>query len=298
MKSQVKSNKAFDYGSIVVRKNDVKMVSHTGELYTIDKADIPAYCHLPAEGKQIKEASFSLNTAGTVLHGIHPWNGKFFAEFVKFQAKENEQPRWRIQPGGPRTGKDGRFWMAEDKAVFTIICRITSGDFQDCEFAINMDYLFQPDDDGYAILVGKSKGVKAVEDFIRLVGVDYDTLAIRYTDNVLPALEDVILAVKNPPLFEADFENGWPALSELPVGMTSPNHKAKAPVKKEPAKPAPKAASKKEEPKPAPKKATPKAAPKAAPKEEPKAEPKKPATRTKKKVEEPATKEEDWQPPF
>jgi len=231
MKSQVKSGKTFDHGSIVVLKASVKLVSVTGERYDIAKEDVPAYCHLPKEGKKLDQASFSLNTAGTVIYSVHPWLGKFFAEFVSFQAKEGELPRWRIQPGGPRTSKDGRSWMAEDKAVFTVICKITSGDFEGCEFAKVLDYLFQPDENGFASLVGRSKVVRETEDFLRLIGLDYDNLAVRYTDNILPALEAEISKLKSAPAFEADFENGWPTLSELPVGMTSPKRPAKAPAK-------------------------------------------------------------------
>lgn len=242
MKSQIKSGKTFDHGSITVLKNGVKLVSTTGETYDIGFTDIPDYCHLPKAGKRIDAASYSLNTQGTMLYSVHPWNGKFFAEFVKIQAKDNELPRWRIQPGGPRTGKDGRSWMAEDKAVFTVICRITSGDFEGCEFAMNLDYLFQSDKSGFAEIVGRSKSVVALQEALALFGLDLETLQIRNTDNILPDLEEAILSIKNPPTFEADFENGWPTLSELPVGMAAPKRTpapkkaaAKAPAKSEPA---------------------------------------------------------------
>lgn len=229
MKSQARKSRESIVGEIITLKRGVKVVSPDGDVWEFSKEELSADLlkRIPKEGSKFKDMAISMSANGDVLYGFHPNSGSYIVKFKQFAAKKDELPAPRMMPGGERSNGKGGTWMAPDKLVCTAILTIEAGEYEGMEIPFTLDYVFERDRTGEAILNGSQKQNARWEELIEMTGADLNSLSIPYSSNVLPDIEPEF----GDSLFQCRVEKGYGKdISELPVGLSLPKKKP-APAK-------------------------------------------------------------------
>jgi hypothetical protein len=210
------------HGSAVVLESGAVQITDadTQQVYQISAEQIGSYCFKPEPGTALSPVSYRLSEDTTMLYNLGPWSGNYIVFFNRIKAKEDELPKWEMQPGGKRRTKDGRTFMAQPKPVFDVILTVATGEFKGAEVMLRLGYLFTMALDGSCDVHGSKRDIAMLQGFLEQVGFDFQNDILQYNENVLPALEKLIMG-KEPKPFQVKFENGWiREIIPLPVGVT------------------------------------------------------------------------------
>lgn len=152
-------------------------------------------------------------------------------------------PEPKIDPGGPRPGKNGQTYYADDRLVFRAKLEVVEkGPYKGLNVIYTLPYIFTQDDlsPTVAMFEGTAGQRKILEDFLRINGFDMVNDEIPWSGNVLPWLEPKLQAAGKA-LWVRLNEKGFVAkdgLSPIPsymvdaiLGEDAPKKKAKAPAK-------------------------------------------------------------------
>lgn len=177
---------------------------------------------LPPAGTVLWDVQVSMNAQADTLYGFYPSKGTYIVQFLSFSRKSDEKdPTPRVQPGGERRRRDGtgKFFMP-DRRVFTALLKILAGDFQGCVIPLTVDYIFERDMDGSCFLKGGKKAIGLVENLLTLCGFDVANEQIRYSENILPLLEQMLTERADDSIFQVSMKDGWvDDASPLPAGF-------------------------------------------------------------------------------
>lgn len=176
----------------------------------------------------------------------------YLAKFLEFSnrvgASETNPgvPEPKIDPGGPRAGKNGQTYYAEDRLVFRAKLVVAEkGPYKGLNIIYTLPYIFTQDDlvPTLTMFEGTAGQRKVLEDFLRLNGLDMVNDEIPWSGNVLPWLEAKLQAANK--IFSVRLnEKGFIAkegLAAVPAYLISPEmlgekekpaKKAKAPAAK------------------------------------------------------------------
>lgn len=160
-------------------------------------------------------------------------NDPYLVKFLEFSnrvgASESSPgvPEPKIDPGGPRTGKNGQTYYAEDRLVFRAkLVVVEKGQYKGLNIVYTLPYIFTQDDviPTLTMFEGTAGQRKVLEDFLRLTGLDMVNDEIPWSGNVLPWLEARLQA--SDVIFQARLnEKGFIAkegLSHLPSYLITP----------------------------------------------------------------------------
>lgn len=161
----------------------------------------------------------------------------YLAKFLEFSnrvgASESNPgvPEPKIDPGGPRQGKNGQTYYAEDRLVFRAKLVVVGGDaatlpYKGLNVIYTLPYIFAQDDlvPTLTMFEGTAGQRKVLEDFLRLNGLDMVNDDIPWSGNVLPWLEARLQAA-NKILSVRLNEKGFIAkdgLSSVPAYLITP----------------------------------------------------------------------------
>lgn len=198
MPIQVKQGERGPTGKarVSISEKKVKVTFTDGDVYDLLPEDCPKY--LTTYGKS-GNYGVSLDRDGVKMYAARPIGGTHVGKFFKFGHKEGEPPAPKVVPGGVRTKKDGTRFTVDDTLQFTALFVITSQEYKDFELSMMIPYAFK-EFSGEAGICGK--GMKKLEEFLKAVGIDFETDTIPFSDNVLPALEKIIKAKNVSLIFE------------------------------------------------------------------------------------------------
>jgi hypothetical protein len=213
--------------TIRMLKKGIRVVFDDGDVYDLSPTDVP-------ENIVGGKAYVELNRDGTKMYTFRPYQGNYFVRFAGFASREGEPPVPRLRRGGKQTNRrTGETYYAADSLTATALFEIVDGRFKGVLLPKYLyltnsygDELFQEyENSGVAVLVlspAPNSRSARLEQFLTLCGLDWDKDQIPYSDNVLPAIEEILLS-KNVILSASVTETGWvDTLSELPEGVKLP----------------------------------------------------------------------------
>lgn len=191
-----KSGKA----SVSARKDNIQVSFEDGVVFHVAKEDAPDYL-------QSGEYFVTMDIDNVAIRSVRLPRGSYFAKFSKFTHKEGDPPTYREVPFQPR--KANMQWDTPAHLEFTAIFKIVDNKkFENYEAIYSMWYVFADYDGTGEITCVQGRGVKRVEGFLDAVGVDMMKDDIPYSENVLPALQEMIWE-KDKKVVLIINEGGW-----------------------------------------------------------------------------------------
>lgn len=195
-----KSNTVSGVAKVVVGESRVRVTFKTkgddsneynGDQFKFDLDDVPEYV------RENGEYYVSVKEDGTTFYGMHPLKGTFKTKFASISSRGDEPPAPRQEIG--QYGPYLSFWVN---------LKITKGTYKGMEIPVKFTYKFvETDDELTAVEVGKKKGNAGEKllAFLEVAGVG--DAQIRYSDNVLPKLQKVLLLADKE--FNTVMKDGW-----------------------------------------------------------------------------------------
>ena len=114
---------------------------------------------------------------------IKPKDGSYLVKFKEFAHKEGEQPTFKVVEPNKWAGRH---------LEFTMVMKITKGDYEGLEITRNLWYIFEKFEQTDEIQFG-GKGSRNVEDALTAFGMDLIEDSPPYSENILPALQEILL---------------------------------------------------------------------------------------------------------
>jgi hypothetical protein len=114
---------------------------------------------------------------------VKPVDGTYLCKFKEFAHKEGEQPIFKVVEPTKWAGRH---------LEFTMVLKIVKGDYEGLDITRNLWYVFERWENTDEIQFG-GKGSKNLEDAFISLGLDLSVDAPPYSENILPALQDILL---------------------------------------------------------------------------------------------------------
>lgn len=192
------------------------------------------------DGRQDGLYSITLDKGGNKVAYVSPPGRPepYLVRFKEFGNRASGAPETKIDPGGPRTTKDGRSWYASDRLVASAKLEVVEDSiYNGLIIPYKLPYIFVPEP-GTALagFEGTRGEMKKWDDFLTLAGFNVQDEEIPFSVNVLPWLE-AALQVKNA-IFQVTLnDHGFvDTLSGIPKGLLPPKMlKSKSNGSKKPA---------------------------------------------------------------
>lgn len=210
-----------------VLKSGVRVTFQDGEVY-----DMPSNT---LDGRKSGTYLVSLSADKSRLFLKAP-KGKYLMRFVEIGNRVNGVPVNTVNTGGPRTGKDGSHWVADDELVFVAVFEIVSeGLYEGLKAQTYVPYSFAAPISGDGCdFYDKKRNLARLEAFLGTVGdinIALDT-GLKFSPDSSTMLIQVekILQSKGKLLMGDTNDKGFvvlDSLSELPADFAP-----KAPAKK------------------------------------------------------------------
>lgn len=181
-----------------------------------------------------------------------PYLVKFLEFSNRVGASENNPgvPEPKIDPGGPRQGKNGQTYYAEDRLVARAkLVVVEKGPYKGLNIVYTLPYIFTQDDlvPTLTMFEGTAGQRKVLEDFLQITGLDMVNDEIPWSGNILPWLEARLQAANK--IFSVRLnEKGFVAkdgIAPIPAYLITPEMLGEEAPKKASAKSNGKAAAKK-----------------------------------------------------
>lgn len=153
------------------------------------------YLILPEDAPEgIKTGTFfvTLSSDESKIYSVRPPKGSYWAKFKNFSHKKDELPIYREVAADVKRKKTGETYPVPAHLEFTALFKVTKGDFSWMELPYFMWYAFKAyANSGETAISGR--GSQKVEEFLVACGFDFMKDSIPYSENVLPALEKLIV---------------------------------------------------------------------------------------------------------
>ena len=177
------------------KKDEDGAVIEEGREFEIDRENAP---------KKLEAGHWSaaVSSKGDKLFSVRPLAGTFSAKFLKFAAAQDAKPAPEQEASSFR-GDNGKVIYGAPQLKFTAIIKVEGG----YEYPVKLPYRFSENDRGNCEITYKKLGtqINRLLDFLEYTGVkDMD---IPFTDNILPALEEMIQDQDKS--FTVVVKNGW-----------------------------------------------------------------------------------------
>jgi len=198
--------KGSNYGKSGLAKLSQKKSGEWEVLFTEDNS---RYTVMPQDvPDDIREAEcdVSMDENNIKIMSIRPAAKAYYGYFHGFWSKDGNLPTYELVRYQPRTPK--RDWDIPEHLKMTALFRIVD-DKVWSDFLVRKPLVYcfvNYMDSGVAAL--KGYGSKKMESFLVELGFDMMRDTIPYTDNVLPALQDLLLE-KNKKLILTVGKGGW-----------------------------------------------------------------------------------------
>ncbi len=174
-----------------------------GKRFEIFKDDAP---NVP---DTVQKAFVKLNAEGTKIWSIAPLPGTCFVKLLKFSSKENEPPiPWMSKER--MFEKGGQKGIIKPQLMFTVQYIVTSGPNKGLTCSMSVPYAFKPWTEGAETPVAQiaGQGVRKLEEWLRINGIDFVQDSIPFSENILPALEKMLLPRAKTLIAEVG-KRGW-----------------------------------------------------------------------------------------
>lgn len=155
-----------------------------------------------------KSYRVSINGKYDKLTMFNPWAGTFVAKFIGFK-RGNNQPIPTPQYPRERTGKneDGTTYP-KDWLEFNAVVELIEAPYAGLQLSVKLRYYFTLGSDGKrAAVSGTGKHSVKLNRFLEVIMGDASDVNVPFSDNVLPALEALLLEKGHP--FTVVIANGW-----------------------------------------------------------------------------------------
>jgi hypothetical protein len=140
---------------------------------------------------------------------IKPKPGSYLVKFKEFAHKEGEQPTFRVVEPTKWAGRH---------LEFTIVMKVIKGDYEGLELTRNLYYIFEKHDGDDAVQFG-GKGSKNLEEALVALGIDMGEDFPAYSENILPALQEVLLKKDVTALAIVSDKGFCTSIEEAPQGI-------------------------------------------------------------------------------
>jgi hypothetical protein len=194
--------------------SDKVRVHLDGKTYEIFSEDAPA---LPPN---LKKGFVKMNAEGTVIWSVAPPPGTYFVQLVRFTAKKDMPPTAYMSPE-KTFSKGSKTGVIPAQLMFTAQFDVMAGAYKGLTASMSLAYAFKPFDERSAnpVAMIMGNGIKKLENFLALTGMDFMLDDIPWSDNVLPALEKMLVSRKKVASAEVG-DKGWiNELSAIPDGV-------------------------------------------------------------------------------
>jgi len=202
---QIRTYKKGPRGEALLKKLSKKIVvtlAKTGEVFEFPKDDEDVRCLIPKGGQVFVTLSSDKNT----LMGVRPLKGAFYVKIKSFAASKDKEPTPRHYEGIGRK-KDGETYPYSYEG-FTVILEIVKGDWKKSTIPSFLRYKFVDAGDGESAgISGTGKHTEILFNFLELAGIDMVIDTIPLSENVLPWLEQTLLARNS--VFQAIVAEGY-----------------------------------------------------------------------------------------
>lgn len=125
----------------------------------------------------------TMDQENSKIRYVKPKDGSYLVKFKEFAHKEGEQPIFKVVEPTKWAGRH---------LEFTMVLKIVKGDYEGLEITRNLWYVFERYEATDEIQFG-GKGSRNVEDALTAFGLDLATEAPVYSENILPALQEMLL---------------------------------------------------------------------------------------------------------
>lgn len=160
-----------------------------------------------------------LSSGENAVYRCHPYSGTHFVRVHSFVRIGGEpEPKTFTVAAHHVKAPDGSEWDEPDREKFSVNLEIVGeSKYKGMLVPFTLDYLVDRKEDGTVKFVGPKKRLARLRDFLLMAGYDPANDTILYEENILPALEDLLLSRNT--VFLALLENGWvQSVSPAPLG--------------------------------------------------------------------------------
>lgn len=174
-----KVNKYGDSGLASVKVFDDKIIvafDDPPQKFEILPEDAP-------KGLKNLKYNITMSQDNDKIRYVKPKDGSYLVKFKEFAHKENEQPIFKVVEPTKWAGRH---------LEFTMVLKIIKGDYEGLDITRNLWYIFERFEATDEIQFG-GKGSRNVEDALTALGLDLATEAPAYSENILPALQELLL---------------------------------------------------------------------------------------------------------
>jgi len=199
------------------------MFKDTGDVYEIELDKWP-------KGRPSGEYRLTMSKPGDKVIGLNPVPGTYLVTFKEFGNRTDGIPQPKIQRGGVRQGKNGKY-IAPDKMVFHANLEVQSEDRFDGLTILSIQaYGFEPlgGTPFATVNIEGKRDLERIELFMRLAGYDFNK-DIPYAPNVLPWLEEELKRARKTFMVTTNEDGFIDSMSEVPAALLP---KKAAPKKK------------------------------------------------------------------
>jgi len=201
IKKSMKMGKS-GFADVSVRRDDIEVRFDDGQRYTIPLENAPEW---------IKSAQqfVTLSEDNLKIFSVRLPKGTYFAKFTEFLHKKDEPPIYRTVPYKPKTAYTQ--WDTPAHLEFSAkfeVYNSKGAKYDGYEAIYNMWYVFADYDGTGSTTCMMGRGIKKVEGFLNAVGLDLMKDNIPFSDNVLPALQDMVRE-KGKGVVLTVGDNGW-----------------------------------------------------------------------------------------
>lgn len=145
---------------------------------------------------KLNKAFVKLNSEGSVVWQLSPTPGSYPVRFKEFGHKKDMPPEPYMADAKVGTARDGRKFEIPAMLKFTAVFEVTKGPSKHLTATLSIPYAFLPytapgeTQPSLAMIAGRGKG--KLEEFLRDAGMDFNADSIPWSENVLPALEEML----------------------------------------------------------------------------------------------------------
>jgi len=201
----IRSYKKGPRGEATLKKLQKKIkvtLTKTGEEFEFPKDDEHVTCTIAKGGNVFVTISSDKN----VLMDVRPIKGAFYVKVKNFAASKDKEPAPRHYEGMGRK-KDGETFNYSYEG-FTVILEIIKGDWKGSTIPSFLRYKFVDAGDGESAgISGTGKHTEILFNFLELAGIDLDVDTIPLSENILPWLEQTLMARSS--VFQAIVADGY-----------------------------------------------------------------------------------------
>ena len=175
--------------TVKTRGSDIEVMFESGQRFLIPMENLP-------KGTTLKDGDYNitLDKEGFKIMSVRPPKGFYKVAFTGFVHKDGELPTPRTKEKSPPTAT--RSWEIPNHQDFTALYTVsdTNKKYGGLVISVTQVYAFYNHDDEIAGISGY--GSKRLEEWLSGMGFNPQRDSIKYSDNILPWLEEKLIGMK------------------------------------------------------------------------------------------------------